>query len=75
MKKDWIWGYTDIGFDRKYETMVFNAISAKDKDSEGQLCCPYRTESGDNLDFASYNDPVDAYRGHLEMCKKWDEDF
>ena len=62
-------GYENIGFNRKYETMVFPASPAP----KGRLndCCPFRLESGREVDMAGYNDPGEAYRGHLMMCRKW----
>jgi hypothetical protein len=57
-------GFADLGCDRKYETMVFKA-----KKAEG--CCPWRMANGHDLDFQGYNDPKDAYLGHLKMCVKW----
>ena len=57
-------GYTEIGLDRKYETMVFKATKSKEK------CCPYEMVSGEK-DFDGYNTAADAYKGHLRLCKKW----
>lgn len=64
---DWLkkCGYTEIGYKRKYETMVFKAEKSKDK------CCPYRMCSPNSIDFDSYNDAGEAQKGHLKMCKKW----
>lgn len=59
-------GYMEIGADRKYETMVFKAKKSEDD------CCPYRQISGENLDMEGYNDPGEAYLGHLKMCEKYD---
>jgi len=60
-------GYEKIGCDRLYETMVFRSEKAKPR-----LCCPYRVaDFSNNLDFESYNESGEAYRGHLELCKKW----
>ena len=61
-------GYMEIGADRKYETMVFKAEPASEALEQ---CCPWRMESGENLDFDGYNDPVEAFKGHLAMCEKW----
>ena len=58
-------GYETIGCDRTYETMVFKAV----KDAQHR-CCPYRM-TGSELDFLGYNDPGDAYAGHLKLCRKW----
>jgi len=59
-------GYEEIGYERLYETMVFRAVY----DPENG-CCPWRMESGDDLDFDGYNDAGDAFRGHMAMCAKW----
>lgn len=59
-------GYEEIGYNRKYETMVFYA-------QEGEVdCCPWRadTDKGE-VDMEGYNDPTDAYKGHLELCEKY----
>jgi hypothetical protein len=61
-------GYQEIGLDRKYETMVFVAKPAEDGDYR---CCPFRMVSGEDVDFAGYNDAEEAYKGHLAMCEKW----
>jgi len=58
-------GFEEIGCDRKYETMVFRAV----KSSHG--CCPFEMRDASDLDFEGYNDPADAYKGHLKMCEKW----
>lgn len=57
--------FMEIGLDRMYETMVFDAIPH----DEG--CCPFRQAGGNNLDYDGYNDAGDAYRGHMAMCEKW----
>ena len=64
---DWMQkaGYEEIGAGRKYETMVFRAVKAKDH------CCPYRQENGAALDFAGYNDSGEAREGHMRMIAKW----
>lgn len=59
-------GFEEIGLDRKYETMVFKA---KRIDSE---CCPWG-QSGHELDLCGYNEPEDATKGHMKLCKKWSE--
>jgi hypothetical protein len=63
MKK---FGFEDLGYDRKYETMVFKAVKAKKCKA-----CPYTQGDGDNLDYVGYNDSAEAYKGHLKMCDKW----
>lgn len=67
-RADWMrkFGYEDIGYDCKYETMVFRA---------GPACkcgCEQPTlASGHDLDFTAYNKAGDAARGHYAMCEKW----
>lgn len=58
-------GYEPIGFERLYETMVFKAGSSTEK------CCPFRAVDWTNVDFNGYNEPGDAMKGHLKLCKKW----
>lgn len=58
--------YEKLGFERKYETMVFIA-----KENKKDPCCPWRMETGRERDFAGYNTPEDAQKGHMAMCKKW----
>ena len=68
-RADWMEkaGFEDIGCDRKYETMVFRS-----KVSDGIGCCHWKADHGDGeLDFSGYNDPGEAYEGHLAMCQKW----
>jgi hypothetical protein len=62
-------GYKDIGYQRKYETMVFHAKLRED--ANGQ-CCPYECiYDGGELDTNGYNDHAEAAVGHYEMCLKW----
>jgi hypothetical protein len=58
-------GFEEIGFGRKYETMVF-----KSKPSD-QKCCPWTAEEFLEIDANGYNEAGDAYAGHLAMCHKW----
>ncbi len=58
-------GYVEIGFDRKYETMVFRARAAK------ATCCPFQIVVSDELDFEGYNDAGAAAQGHREYVAKW----
>jgi hypothetical protein len=63
-------GFEDIGYDRKYETMVFKA-----KKTEDDSCCPYRMDydaESDELDFDCYNESKDAFKGHYKLCEKYD---
>lgn len=57
--------FREIGCNRKYETMVFKAKKSTNK------CCPYKIITSKVVDFAGYNEDEDAYKGHLEFCKKW----
>lgn len=66
-----LFGYEEIGFGRKYETMVFKAEETKDPK---HLCCPWKPSDWSCLDFQGYNEAPEAYRGHLEMCEKWDKE-
>lgn len=61
-------GFEEIGLGRQYETMVFRAIRQKGKEAQ---CCPWLQSSGSDVDFAGYNDPVSAFKGHLRLCTKW----
>ena len=61
-------GFEDIGANRKYETMVFKSRLTPKR---GCKACPYVIESGNSLDYDAYNDPGEAYQGHLAMCDKW----
>lgn len=58
-------GYENIGCDRKYETMVFEAQHIPDQ------CCEWRQQTGENIDFCGYNDPISATKGHYLMCEKY----
>ncbi len=62
-------GFEEIGCERKYETMVFTGKKAEV--SPCSSCCPYIVDEYRELDMKGYNDPGKAYRGHIEMCKKW----
>ena len=57
--------YEDIGYQRKYETMVFRTKDRCDCGCGQPLIVP--TE----LDFRGYNDPKSAQEGHFELCEKW----
>lgn len=63
------WGHFEtLGVDRLYETMVFEAVREKEEDA---LCCPWRIDVSKDVDMEGYNDSVDAYKGHLKLCRKW----
>jgi hypothetical protein len=59
--------FTDIGYRRKYETMVFVL---------GDALCPCGcgerlVGNWSEVDFAGYNSPREATEGHEAMCVKW----
>lgn len=60
-------GFEDIGYGRKYETMVFNAV--REKDPRG-VCCPWR-QTGSDLAIEGYNDAIEAAAGHMKFCRKY----
>jgi hypothetical protein len=62
------WPGEDIGWGRKYETMVFRAGKKCDAKDCG---CGLPSISGQELDSYGYNKRGDADRGHLKMCRKW----
>lgn len=55
-----------IGADRLYETMVFKTGAT----CECGCGMPMPDVSAE-LDFAGYNDPREATRGHMRFCRKW----
>lgn len=61
-------GFMEIGSGRKYETMVFKAEKMS---KEGCKACKFKIESGRDIDMRSYNNPDEAYRGHIAFCEKY----
>lgn len=62
------YGFEEIGLGRKYETMVFKARKSEHK------CCPWEIDgTAYELDMEGYNDPKEAYEGHLKLCEKYAE--
>lgn len=63
-------GYEDIGYGRKYETMVFpvsdEVCTADDCDCGMPVVSDWSERDSDG-----YNVRGDAHRGHYEMCQKW----
>jgi hypothetical protein len=57
----------EIGPGRFYETMVFVAGER----CGGDCGCGLPSTNGHELDFAGYQKPAEAQRGHMEMCRKW----
>jgi hypothetical protein len=58
----------DIGWKRKYETMVF-AIG--ERCCAPECMCGLPSISGPELDFTGYNNAGDAANGHMALVKKW----
>lgn len=55
-----------------YETMVFRAVKAPEGDKDA--CCPYRQDSGENVDSDTYKTAAEAYLGHQRLCEKWSKE-
>ena len=62
-------GYEEIGFGRKYETMVFKA--KPNNEGPKWQCCPWFIVVQEEVDMEGYNDPIEAFKGHMELCEKW----
>lgn len=58
-------GFEEIGYGRKYETMVFKAKESTEE------CCLWEVADYGNIDFEPYNTAKDARLGHTIMCEKW----
>lgn len=64
-------GFEKIGFNRTYETMVFEAGApcvAKD------CGCGQPAINGDELEAAAYNNRAAATKGHYEICLKYSQE-
>lgn len=62
-------GFDDIGYKRKYETMVFRI---NDKRCEVPDCgCGLPGVSFSELDCDGYNTAGEATNGHMKICEKW----
>ena len=62
-------GFEDLHLDGwKYETMVF---LAKKMTKNGCDACPFRIESGNNIDEKWYKTSKEAYQGHYKLCSKY----
>jgi hypothetical protein len=70
-RADWMKkvGFEEIGYQRKYETMVFKWTGAV-CEAEGCLCGLPSVDPSE-LDMEGYNTAGDAARGHLALCEKW----
>lgn len=62
-------GFEEIGYGRKYETMVFRAT--KVCTSPSCDCGMPMPDDWSELDSGAYNNPGAARAGHLAMCEKW----
>jgi hypothetical protein len=63
-------GFEDIGFNRKYETMIFRVTGHCNSPECG---CGLPMIDGDEQDCEGYNTAKDATEGHIRMCLKWAE--
>lgn len=63
-------GYQEIGYARKYETMVFYASLNENPEHQ---CCPYRIESGNEIESCGANTATEAYNNHMKMCEMYAE--
>lgn len=61
-------GYDEIGYQRKYETMVFKAGPPCNRKDCG---CGVPSIDGGEIDLQSYGTAKHARDGHLELCRKW----
>ena len=67
-ENDWLkknWPGEDIGCDRKYETMVFEASGTCECGCGLPKIVPHE------LDMLGCNDAVEATKGHYKLCRKW----
>lgn len=58
-------GFLDVSYGYIYQTSVFAARKSNVE------CCPYLPNLHKEFEGKGYNDPGDAFKGHLEMCEKW----
>jgi len=70
MKELDLFEFEDIGPGMKYETMVFYAEERTEND---EMCCPYKVSDFSEIDCQHYNTSVEAYNGHMELCRVWSE--
>lgn len=66
LKKNW--PGEDVGYDRKYETMVFIAGPRCVSSTCG---CGLPEISGSEKDMLGYSTSREATKGHLSLCHKW----
>jgi hypothetical protein len=60
----------EIGYKRKYETMVFKAGAVCSAPDCG--CGMPSLDPPMEIDSSGYNTPADAAEGHMKMCRKYD---
>jgi hypothetical protein len=60
--------YQEIGYNRKYETMVFKAGASCTSKTCG---CGLPMIDGGELDALTYNDAKAATEGHMKLVQKW----
>lgn len=60
-------GFVDIGYNRKYETLVFKSGPKKDS----SCGCAFSPTSWGELDSGVYNDAREATDGHMALCRKY----
>jgi hypothetical protein len=63
------WPGEDIGYNRKYETMVFR-LTGEICERQGCGCGLPDIASGE-IDAAPYNERGQATDGHMRLCHKW----
>ena len=61
-------GYEEIGFGRKYETMVFRVVGHCDAEGCG---CGLPRIDGSELDYEGANDAKTATENHNKLCHEW----
>ena len=66
LKKNW--PGEDVGYGRKYETMVFEAGAPC---ADAKCGCGLPSIGGSELDARGYNSAKDAREGHMKLCRKW----
>lgn len=63
-------GFVEVGFGRKFETMVFRATDERCTEAECECEMPI-VRDWSELDSDGYNLRGDAQRGHYAMCERW----
>lgn len=63
--------FEDIGYNRKYETMVFG--SGPPCDADGCKCEMPLPVAYNEIEMKGYNDPAAASHGHFALCLKYSD--